>query len=204
MPTGGTHLFSVPAVSYPSASNLSSTSSSSSALSSSLPFPTTSHVIVVLPVSVISSFSAFVSDCFVSKGDVKLWNNPFLSVPCLLCHDAPVGDWLFYACRRAHPSSTGFPSISASSSTLPAYVSTSLRTTPTSSPILSCTNRFSVLSEESLCDDPLNMGFDDVPVAPRHKRHCITAAGISPIVPESRKPDLPYEPCTAKSGLQCP
>ena len=59
MPTGGTHLFPV--------------SYSSSALSSSLPFLTTSRVNVVLPVSVKSSFSVFVSDCFTSQRDVKLW-----------------------------------------------------------------------------------------------------------------------------------
>ena len=58
-----------------------------------------------------------------------------------------------------------------------------------------------MLSEESLCDDPLNVGFDDVSVAPRRKRHYISAAGISPIVPESRKPDLPYEPCTTNLDL---
>ena len=51
--------------------------------------------------------------------------------------------------------------------------------------VLTCKNRFSVLLEGSLCDDPLNLGFDNVPVAPRCKRHCISAAGISPIVPES-------------------
>ena len=80
MPTGGTHLFSVPAVSYPSA------------LSSSSPSLSTTHVDVVKSLSVKSSFAAFVSDCFTSKGDVELWNNSFFSVPCLLCHDAPVGD----------------------------------------------------------------------------------------------------------------
>ena len=55
-----------------------------------------------------------------------------------------------------------------------------------------------------MCDDSLNLGFDDVPVAPRRKRHCISAAGISPILPESAnkdKPDLPYEPCTEKLDL---
>ena len=179
MPTGGTHLFSVPAVSY------SSVSSS----------PITSRVNVVSPITVKSSFSAFVRDWYTSKGDVKLWNNPFFSVPCLLCHDAPVGDWFFCACGRARPSSTGFPSISTSSCTLPTYISSVL------SSVLSCENRFSVLSAESLYDDPLNLGFDDVPVVPRRKRHCISAARISPIVPESRKPDLAYEPCTANLDL---
>ena len=52
-----------------------------------------------------------------------------------------------------------------------------------------------------MCDDPLILGFDDVPVAPRRKRHCILAAGISPIVPESKKPDFPYEPCTENLDL---
>ena len=125
-------------------------------------------------------------------------------MPYLLCHDAPVGDWFFCACGRAHPSSTGFPSISASPYTSPAYVSPSLRhtttTTTTSSSVLShvlsCKNWFSVLSEEILCNDPLDLGCDDVPVASRRKRHCILAAGISPIIPESRQPDLPYKTCT--------
>ena len=112
MPTEGTHLFSVPAVPYIPASSI--VSSSSSALPSSSLSPIT-RVNVVSPVSVKSSFSAFISDCYTSKGDVKLWNNPFFSVPCLLCYDAPVGDWFFCACGRARPSSTGFPSISASS-----------------------------------------------------------------------------------------
>ena len=61
-----------------------------------------------------------------------------------------------------------------------------------------------MLLEESFCDAPLNLGFDDVPVAPRRKRHCISAAGISPIVPEpvnKGKPDSPYEPCTEKLDL---
>ena len=189
MPTGGTHLFPVPAASI-----------FSSDLSPSLPSCTTSCVNVVSPVSVKSSFSAFVSDCYTSKGDVKLWNNPFFSVPCLLCHDAPVGNWLFCACGRASPSSTGFPSISASSRTSPATTTTT-SSSSVLSPVLSCKNRFSVLSEESLCDDPLNLGFDDDPVAPRQKCHCILAAGISPIVPESRKLDLLYEPCTTNLDL---
>ena len=189
MPTGGTHLFSVPAASY------------SSVISS----PITPRV-NVSPASVKSSFSAFVSDYYTSKGDVKLWNNPFFSVPCLLCHDAPVGDWFFCAYGRARPSSTGFPSISSSSYTSPDYVSSPITTITTSSssvlsPVLSCKNRFSVLSEQSLYDDPLNLGFDDVPAAPRRKRHCISAAGISPIVPESKEPDFPYEPCTEKLDL---
>ena len=59
MPTGGTHLFPV---------------SYSPVVSSR----TTSHV---SPMSVKSSFSAFVSDCYTSKGNVKLWNNPIFSVP---------------------------------------------------------------------------------------------------------------------------
>ena len=44
----------------------------------------------------------------------------------------------------------------------------------------------------------------NVPVAPRRKRHCISAAGISPILPEpvnKDKPDFPYEPCTANLDL---
>ena len=41
-----------------------------------------------------------------------------------------------------------------------------------------------------------------VPVAPRGKRHYILATGISTIVPESRKPNLPYEPCTANLGIK--
>ena len=97
MPTGGTHLFSVPAVSYNPAFSIAS---SSSALPSSSLSPTTSRVNVVLPMSVKSSFSAFVSDCYTSKGDVKLWNNPFFSVPCLLCHDAPVGNVITSSRKR--------------------------------------------------------------------------------------------------------
>ena len=97
-----------------------------------------------------------------------------------------MGDWFFCACGRARPSSTGFPSISASS-----RITTTTSSSSVYSPVLSCKNRFSVLSEESLCDDPLNVGFDDVPVAPRRKRHCISAAGISPIVPEPVNKDRP-------------
>ena len=195
MPTGGTHWFSVPAVCYPSASVF---------------FPTSCFESLSVPpaLSVKSSFTAFVSNYYTSKGDVKLWNKPCFSVPCLLCHDAPMGDWFFCACGRARPSSTGFPSIPVSPSTSPAYASLhrSITTTTSSSSILSsvlsCKNRFSVLSEESLCDDPLNLEFDDIPVAPRPKRHCISAAGISPILPESaNKPDFPYQPCTEKLDL---
>ena len=55
-------------------------------------------------------------------------------------------------------------------------------------------NRFALLSEESLCDVPFNLGLDDAPVAPRHKRHCISAAGL----PDNTKPNLPYEPRTSE------
>ena len=51
----GTHLFSV------------SPTISCSALSS----PTTSHINVVMPVSLKSSFSTFIIACFTLKGDVK-------------------------------------------------------------------------------------------------------------------------------------
>ena len=43
-----------------------------------------------------------------------------------------------------------------------------------------CENRFSALTEESLSDTPLNLGFDNViPAVPVwRKQHCISAAGI--------------------------
>ena len=191
MPTGGTHVFFI------------SSTISSSALSLSLPSLTTSRINVISPVSVKLSFSTFVSNCFMSKGDIKLWDNAFGSFPYLLCHNVLVGDWFFWAYGRARPSSSGFSSISASSSPSPNYVSPSLcQPTSPSVPVLSCKNRFLVLMKDSLCDDPINLGFDDIPVVLRCKRHCISAAGISPIIPEWRKPDLPYEPCTEKFDLE--
>ena len=185
MPTGSTHLFSV----------------------SPFSFSCTSHFNVITPLYVESSFSAFVSHCFTSKEDVKLWDKPLFSVPCLLCHDAPVGDWFVCACSRVCPSSTGFSSISVSSSTS----STHIPVCP--SPVmfklilvLSCTskNRFLGLTEKSLCNDPLNLGFDHVPVALRRKRHSISTAGIGPIISERvniNKTSFTYEAYTANLNL---
>ena len=206
MPNGGTHLFSVsPTISCSVVSSLTTSRITSLSLSP--------------PVSVKSTFSAFYSDCFTLQGDIKLWNNPFFSVPCLLCYDAPVGDWVFCTCVRARPASNGFLSISLPS-TFPAYASASACIAyasmhrPFSRPkcvpdlssvsVFRCKMWFSVLSEESLYDDALNLGFDQVPVAPRCKRYYISAAGTGSIKHESvnlDKPNLPYEPCTANLNL---
>ena len=50
-----------------------------------------------------------------------------------------------------------------------------------------------------MCDIPLNLGFDDDPVAPRRKRHWISAAGLL-----DNTKNLPYEPRTSEPCIQNP
>ena len=81
-------------------------------------------------------------------------------------------------------------------------ITTSSSVFPTSSaPVLTSylysENCFALLSEESLCDVPLDLGFNDV-IEPRRKRHYISAAGL---FPDNTKPDFPYDPRTCDKNI---
>ena len=80
---------------------------------------------------------------------------------------------------NVHWKTRSFPQCRVSillSPVLPTTITTSSSVFPTSAPSiltarLYSENHFTLLSEESLCDVPLNLGFDDV-IAPRRKRKC--------------------------------
>ena len=111
--------------------------------------------------------------------------------PCVLCLDGVGKDWFFCNyCRKSH--------FLPPAKTRTSHSFVSPKSAPAKTPII-CENRFFALSEESLSDTPLNLGFDDV-VPVWHKRHCISAVGIDRTTTNTPDP----EPGTTPRDLVMP
>ena len=101
--------------------------------------------------------------------------------PCLLCCDLPANVVFSCFCGRYRPISRVIHHPAE-----PRIVPKVIRRRMPEPPIpVPCVNQFSLLSEESLYDSPLDLGLSVEALAaapvPRARRHCISSAGIGAI-----------------------